>query len=77
MSHVSGKTRNAFTYEGDYERGSRGRVQWSATYRKEGSFYGMRNGHLEQMQDVPDADLDAVVKRAIENRWTEPEDTRH
>lgn len=77
MSHVSGKTRNGFTYEGDYERGSRGRVPWRATYRKDDSFFGMRNGQLEQMQDVLDDALDAAVKRAIEDKWTEPESVRH
>jgi hypothetical protein len=76
MSHVSGNTRNAFSYEGDYERGSHGRIRWNATYRKDGSFYGMRNGQLEQMQDVLDDAADAVVKRAIEDKWTEPEDVR-
>ena len=73
MSNVTGKTRNAFTYEGDYEVGSRGRLDWTATYRKDGAFYGMRNGRLENMAEVLPADCDAAVRQAIESKWTDPE----
>lgn len=69
MSSVTGTTSNAFSYEGDYAVGARGRVTWTATYRKEGAFFGMRNGQLEQMQDVSASDVDTAVKTAIELRW--------
>ncbi|MEP7186267.1 MAG: TonB-dependent receptor [Rhodanobacter sp.] len=70
MSTVTGTTSNAFSYEGDYAVGARGRVTWTATYRnKEGEFFGMRNGQLEQMQDVSASDVDEAVKAAIELRW--------
>ncbi|MDQ6647241.1 MAG: TonB-dependent receptor [Pseudomonadota bacterium] len=69
MSSVTGTTTNAFSYEGDYAVGARGRVTWSATYRKEGAFFGMRNGQLEQMQDASSEDVDLAVKEAIELRW--------
>ena len=69
MSSVTGTTPNAFSYEGDYAIGARGRVTWTATYRKDGAFFGMRNGQLEQMQDVSASDVDTAVKAAIELRW--------
>lgn len=70
MSSVSGTTSNAFSYEGEYAAGARGRVTWSATYRdKDGAFFGMRNGQLEQMEDISASDMDAAVRAAIELRW--------
>lgn len=69
MTTVSGMTSNAVSYEGHYEQGTRGRVIWSATFRKGGDFCGMRNGQLEQMQDASPEDLDAAVKAAIDQRW--------
>ena len=38
MSNVSGKTRNGFTYEGDYHPASAGRVNWTATWRQNGDY---------------------------------------
>lgn len=70
MTAVSGKTSNAVLYEGNYELGTRGRVIWTATFRKSGDFCGMRNGQLEQMQDASPTDLDVAVKAAIDQRWT-------
>lgn len=73
MSTVTGKTNNAFTYEGDYELNIRGRVDWTATYRKDGAFHGMRNGRLENMADVTPTDCDVAVRNAIERKWTDAE----
>ncbi len=42
MGNVSGKTGNGFTYEGDYQPPSAGRVHWTATFRHNGDYAGMR-----------------------------------
>lgn len=71
MTSISGKTSNGFTFEGDYERGSSGRVTWTATYRRSGSFHGMRHGQLNGLSSVPLDDLDLAVKGDIESTWVE------
>lgn len=73
MSTITGKTHNDFTYEGDYDLAGRGRLNWTATYRKDGAFCGMRNGRLENMAALTSDDCDAAVRRAIETKWTDPE----
>ena len=70
MTHVAGKTMNGFTYDGDYELASKGRVQWTATFRHNGDYAGMRHGRLFDMQDLPEAGIDAAVKVDIESTWT-------
>lgn len=69
MTHVSGKTKNGFSYEGDYEPAGTGRVQWNATYRRDGDFAGIRHGQLRDMQDLPAAAVDDAVKAGIESAW--------
>jgi len=71
MTSVSGKTANGFTYEGDYERASSGRVTWTATYRRGGDFFGMRHGRINELTSVSTDDVDAAVKSDIESTWNE------
>ena len=71
MTSISGKTKNGFTYEGDYEQGSTGRVLWNATYRRGGDFYGIRHGRLNELLGVSMADIDIAVKNDIESTWIE------
>jgi hypothetical protein len=71
MPTVSGKTKNGFTYEGDYELASAGRVIWTATFRRDGDYAGMRHGRLFDMQDVAPAALDDLVKIDIQSTWTD------
>lgn len=71
MAHVSGKTKNGFTYEGDYEPAGAGRVQWNATYRRDGDFAGIRHGQLRGMQDLVATETDDAVKVDIESIWTD------
>lgn len=70
MAHVSGKTKNGFTYEGDYESAGAGRVQWNATYRRDGDFAGIRHGQLRGLQDLAATETDDAVKVDIESIWT-------
>lgn len=70
MTTICGKTRNGFTYEGDYETASGGRILWNATFRSDGSYAGVRHGRLYDMQDVVAASLDELVKASIESIWT-------
>lgn len=69
MTSICGKTRNGFTYEGDYQQASGGRILWDATFRSEGSYAGVRHGRLFDMQDVVAATLDELVKHSIEATW--------
>jgi hypothetical protein len=71
MSSVSGKTRNGFTYEGDYDLAGSTRVRWTATFRHEGDFAGMRHGLLHDLNGLTGEALDAVVRQDIETTWTE------
>ena len=71
MADISGKTSNGFTYEGDYQLPSAGRVHWSVTFRRNGDFAGMRHGCVHGMQDVDGAGLEEAVKRDIEAVWTQ------
>jgi hypothetical protein len=71
MSSVSGKTRNGFTYEADYDYAGRTRVRWTATFRHEGDFAGMRHGLLHDLQGLTGDELDAAVRLDIETTWTE------
>lgn len=71
MTTFSGKTRNGYTYECDYEAASGGRVLWNATFRRDGGYAGVRHGQLHDMQDVAAATLDDLVKASIEATWTD------
>ncbi len=71
MVSVSGKTSNGFTYEADYQPPSAGRVHWTATFRHNGDYAGMRHGSVHQMADVPPAGIDEAVMRHIESTWTD------
>lgn len=71
MAHVTGKTKNGYTYEGDYESAGAGRILWNATYRRDGDFAGIRHGQLRGMQDLPAAAVDDAVKDGIESTWTD------
>lgn len=70
MTTLSGKTPDGFTYEGDYETASGGRVLWNATFRQDGSYAGVRHGRLHDMQDVVEATVSERVKASIESTWT-------
>lgn len=70
MTTLSGKTRNGFTYECEYETASGGRVLWSATFRRDGDYAGVRHGRLHDMHDVTDAALTDLVQANIEATWT-------
>jgi hypothetical protein len=70
MSNVSGKTSNGFTYEADYQPASAGRVNWTATFRHDGDFAGMRHGRVHDMLGISTAAVDEAVKVDIESTWT-------
>jgi len=70
MTSVSGKTKNGFTYEGDYEHANSDRVTWTATYRLSGHFYGMRHGRINELMGVSISDVNEAVKKDIESTWT-------
>jgi hypothetical protein len=71
MVDVTGKTSNGCTYEGDYRQESSGRVHWSATFRRNGDYAGMRHGCVHGMRDIDSAGVDAAVKVDIESIWTQ------
>lgn len=71
MTTLSGKTRNGFTYEGDYETASGGRILWNATFRRDGDYAGVRHGRLHDMQDVADAAVNDLVQASIEATWAD------
>lgn len=71
MTTVSGQTANGFTYEGDYELANSGRVTWTATYRRSGVLFGMRHGHIHELQGISAAEVDTAVKDEIELTWTQ------
>jgi hypothetical protein len=71
MTTVSGKTKNGFTYEAEYELASAGRVIWTATFRRDGDYAGMRHGRMFDMQGVAPEALDDLVKADIQSTWTD------
>lgn len=71
MADIAGKTSNGFTYEGDYQLPSAGRLHWSVTFRHDGNFAGMRHGSLYDMQGIDEAGLEAAVKQDIDLVWTQ------
>ncbi|HEY0198739.1 MAG TPA: TonB-dependent receptor [Rhodanobacter sp.] len=71
MADVSGKTSNGCTYEGDYRSTVAGRVHWSATFRRNGDYAGMRHGCVHDMRDIDTAGVDEAVKVDIESTWTQ------
>lgn len=70
MATVTGKTKNGFTYEGDYQYANADRVTWTATYRRSEHFYGMRHGRIDELKGVSAEDVDNAVKDDIESIWT-------
>jgi len=69
MVDLSGKTANGYTYEGVYEGANPDRVIWSATYRRDGVFFGMRHGRINGLHSIPADEVDDVVKDDIEHTW--------
>lgn len=69
MVDLSGKTANGYTYEGVYENASPDRVTWTATYRRNGVFFGMRHGRVNGLHSIPTGEVDDVVKDDIEQTW--------
>jgi len=70
MTNISGKTTNGFTYEGEYELIHADRVKWSATYRRDGIFFGMRHGGINELLGVSPGEVQQVVMDDIEFAWT-------
>jgi hypothetical protein len=71
MGNVSGRTGNGFTYEGDYQAPSAGRVHWTATFRRQGDYAGMRHGCVHGLAHATTASLDEAIKADIESTWTD------
>ena len=71
MTTLSGTTRNGLTYECDYEPASGGRVLWTATFRRDGDYAGVRHGRLHDMEGVVAATADDLVKASIESTWAD------
>ncbi|MEO6829233.1 MAG: hypothetical protein ABI164_05445 [Acidobacteriaceae bacterium] len=71
MTTVSGKTRDGFTYECDYEPASGGRVLWNATFRRDGGYAGVRHGRLYGMDGVAAVTVDELVRASIESTWAD------
>ena len=69
MTNVSGKTTNGFTYEGEYELTRSDRVRWSATYRRDGIFFGMRHGGINELLGVSLNEVREAVMEDIELVW--------
>lgn len=69
MARISGKTNNGFTYEGEYEHANADRVKWSATYRRDGIFFGMRHGRIDELQGVTPEEVQEAVMDGIVFAW--------
>jgi hypothetical protein len=61
MGDVSGTTRHGFSYEADYQPASAGRVHWTATFRHNGDYAGMRPDCVHDMFELPAVSVDAAV----------------
>lgn len=70
MTNISGKTTNGFMYEGEYELTRADRVRWSATYRRDGIFFGMRHGEINELSGVSPKEVQQAVMDDIEFVWT-------
>lgn len=68
MTSLSGKTGNGFTYEAEYEIASGGRIRWSATFRRDGDYAGVRHGQLYDVHD--EQAVTELVEASIESTWT-------
>lgn len=71
MTSISGTTSNGYTYEGDYEQANADRINWTATYRLRGIFFGMRHGRINELLDIPAEEFGDVVKDAIDLTWVQ------
>jgi hypothetical protein len=69
MVNLSGRTVNGDTYEGIYANASPDRITWSATFRRNGVFFGMRHGRINGLLSIPSEEVDDVVKDDIEEAW--------
>ena len=69
MTTVSGTTSNGFTYEGEYEQSANDSVRWSATYRCNGVYRGMRHGRVFEVSKIPTLDLQVAVMQDIDEVW--------
>lgn len=65
MTNVSGKTTNGFTYDGEYELTRSDRVRWSATYRRDGIFFGMRHGGINELLGISLGELREAVTLSL------------
>lgn len=72
MVDVRGKTSNGCTYEGEYQPATAGRVHWSATFRHNGDYAGMRHGCVHDMLGLQEVRIDEAVRLDIESTWTQP-----
>ncbi len=70
MTIVTGKTKNGFTYEGDYQYADPDRITWMAVYRRGDHFYGMRHGRLAELTGVSAEEVEGAVKDDIESIWS-------
>ena len=70
MTIVTGKTKNGFTYEGDYQYANPDCITWKAVYRRSDHFYGMRHGRIDELKGVSTAEVDDAVKDDIESIWS-------
>lgn len=69
MNNLSGKTANGYTYEGVYENASPDRATWTATFRRNGVFFGMRHGRVNGLRSVPLGEVGDVIRDDIEEAW--------
>ena len=69
MVDISGKTANGYTYDGIYQNAGPNRVTWTATYRRNGIFFGMRHGRVDGLHDLPPTEIDEVVRDDISQTW--------
>ncbi|WP_430389669.1 TonB-dependent receptor [Dyella sp. 20L07] len=69
MNDITGTTSNGFNYTAHCDMAVMNSVIWSATFRKDGIYRGMRHGRVFEIEDLSQPSLQIAVMDDIEETW--------
>jgi hypothetical protein len=69
MADVAGTTSNGFYYTAEYLTAVHNSVCWSATFRLNGVYRGMRHGRVFEVSELSSTELQKAVQNDIEDAW--------
>ncbi|KLD65872.1 hypothetical protein [Dyella japonica] len=69
MAEVAGMTSNGFNYTAEYLGAVHDSVYWSATFRLNGIYRGMRHGRVFEVSELSSTELQVAIQDDIEDTW--------